>query len=64
MPKMKSHSGTKKRIRITKTGKMLRENAGTHHFFTKQTKRGKRAKTADSQIVKGVKKSIKRALGV
>jgi len=64
MPKLKSHSGTKKRVRITKTGKMLRGNAATHHFLRNQTKRGKRAKTADSEIRKGVKKSIKKALGV
>ena len=64
MPKIKSHSGTKKRIRITKTGKMLRGNASGNHFLMKQTKRGKRAKATDSQIVKGNKKSIKRALGV
>jgi large subunit ribosomal protein L35 len=64
MPKMKTHSGTKKRIRITKTGKMLRGNAGGNHFRMNQTKRGKRAKTADSDIVKGVKKSIKKALGI
>jgi large subunit ribosomal protein L35 len=64
MPKLKTHSGTKKRIRITKNNKILRGNAGTHHFQMKQTKRGKRAKTADSQINGGLKKSIKRALGV
>lgn len=64
MPKMKSHSGTKKRIRITKTGKMLRGNAAGNHFQMKQTKRGKRAKTTDSEIRGGMKKSIKKALGV
>ncbi|MCL1929646.1 50S ribosomal protein L35 [Candidatus Saccharibacteria bacterium] len=63
MPKIKSHSGTKKRVRFTKTGKMLRGNAGKNHFQMKQTKRGKRAKATDSQIVKGIKKSLKRALG-
>ncbi|MDR1300184.1 MAG: 50S ribosomal protein L35 [Candidatus Nomurabacteria bacterium] len=64
MPKLKSHSGTKKRVRITKTGKILRGNAGTRHFKRNQTKRSERAKATDSQIKGGMKKSIKRALGV
>ena len=64
MPKMKTHSGAKDRVRITRTGKMLRGNAGSNHFRMNQTKRGKRAKVADSQITGGIKKSIKKALGV
>lgn len=63
MPKMKTHSGTKKRIRITKSGKVMRGNAATHHFLSGQTKRGKRAKAADREITGGMKKAIKRALG-
>lgn len=64
MPKLKSHSGTKKRIRIAKSGKMLRGNAATHHFKRNQTKRALRAKSVDSEITGQIKKSIKRALGV
>ncbi len=63
MPKMKTHKGTAKRVKQTKSGKLLRENAGTHHFFTKQTKRAKRAKATESQITGNNAKSIKRALG-
>jgi large subunit ribosomal protein L35 len=63
MPKLKTHSGTKKRIRFTKNGKMLRGNAGTHHLLRNQSKRGKRAKVADTAIKGGVKKQLKRALG-
>lgn len=64
MPKLKSHSGTKKRIRITKNGKMLRGNAATHHFKRSQTNSALRAKSIDSKITGKIKKSIKRALGV
>ena len=43
MPKLKTHKGTAKRVRITKSGKLLRGNAATHHKLAAQTKRGKRA---------------------
>jgi large subunit ribosomal protein L35 len=64
MPKLKTHKGTAKRVRITKSGKLLRENAATHHKLSSQTKRGKRAKSADSQITNKIARNIKRALGV
>ena len=63
MPKLKTHKGTAKRIKQTKTGKLLRENAGTNHFRMNQTKRGKRAKTTESQVTGKNAKSIKRAIG-
>lgn len=64
MPKLKTHKGTAKRIRITKTGKMLRRNAATHHKLAHQTSRSKRAKVADSQIKGSAKQTIRRALGL
>ncbi len=35
MPKMKTHSGAKKRFRITKSGKIKRGQAGKSHILTK-----------------------------
>ena len=64
MPKLKTHKGTAKRVRITKSGKLLRENAATHHKLMTQTSRGKRAKTADSQIHGKIAKDIREALGM
>jgi large subunit ribosomal protein L35 len=33
MPKNKTHSGTKKRVRITGSGKLLRQQGGLRHNF-------------------------------
>ena len=37
MPKMKSHSGTKKRFRVTGSGKLMRAKAYKSHILTKKT---------------------------
>ena len=42
MPKMKSHSGTKKRFRRTGTGKLMRAKAFKSHILTKKTTKRKR----------------------
>ena len=33
MPKMKTHSGTKKRFRVTGSGKVMREQANRRHLL-------------------------------
>ena len=60
MPKLKTHKGTSKRIRLTKSGKLLRR----HHKLAHQTARSKRAKKADTKINGSAKQTIRRALGV
>ena len=43
MPKLKSHSGAKKRFNLTKTGKVERAKAYKSHILTKKdTKRTRR----------------------
>ncbi len=42
MPKMKSHSGTKKRFRVTGSGKIMRAKAFKSHILTKKTTKRKR----------------------
>lgn len=58
MPKMKSHSGTKKRFRRTGTGKLVRGKAYKSHILTKKStkrKRGFRQETviasADAKVI-------------
>ena len=64
MPKLKTHSGTKKRITITKTGKVLRRRATGHHFLEKKSASRKR-KFAGVEEIKGKQvKTLKRRLGV
>ena len=42
MPKNKTHSGAKKRFRITGTGKVMRQQAGLRHLL--EVKSGKEAR--------------------
>ena len=46
MPKMKTHSGAKKRFNLTKTGKVKRAHAFKSHILTKKdTKRVRRLRS-------------------
>ena len=42
MPKIKTHSGAKKRFKLTKSGKVKRAHAFTSHILTKKTTKRKR----------------------
>jgi large subunit ribosomal protein L35 len=37
MPKMKSHSGVRKRVKITGTGKLMRQQGGLRHNMEKKS---------------------------
>ncbi|MCL1830249.1 MAG: 50S ribosomal protein L35 [Oscillospiraceae bacterium] len=42
MPKIKTHSGAKKRFNVTKSGKIKRSHANMTHNFTKKSRKKKR----------------------
>jgi len=42
MPKAKSHKGSKKRFRVTATGKLKRHQAGKKHLLSHKTGKRKR----------------------
>ncbi|MDR1589992.1 MAG: 50S ribosomal protein L35 [Oscillospiraceae bacterium] len=42
MPKIKTHSGAKKRFKLTKTGKVKRAHAYKNHILNKKTTKRKR----------------------
>jgi len=42
MPKMKTHRGSAKRFRVSKSGKILRSKAYKSHILTKKTSKRKR----------------------
>lgn len=42
MPKQKSHSGAKKRVRVTGSGKIMMNRAGRNHLLQQKSKRQKR----------------------
>ena len=39
MPKMRSHSGTKKRLKVTGSGEFKRQQAGTRHLAPGKTQK-------------------------
>ena len=42
MPKMKTHKGTKKRFRLTASGKAKHRQAGTSHLAARMSKKRRR----------------------
>jgi len=62
MPKLKTHSGAKKRFNLTKTGQVKRAHAYKSHILNKKTtkrKRGLRKNTlADETNVAAIKRMI------
>ena len=42
MPKMKTHKGTKKRVKVTGTGKFMLRHSGKSHILTKKSKKRKK----------------------
>ena len=58
MPKMKSHSGTKKRFRRTGTGKLMRAKAFKSHILTKKTTKRKRTFRQEGEIAAADKKVV------
>ena len=64
MPKLKTHKGTAKRIKLTSTGKLTRRRAFGNHMLSKKSKSRKRRINTPALITGGMAKNIKRALGV
>jgi len=64
MPKIKTHKGTAKRIKITGTGKLTRRRAFGAHLLAKKSK-GRKRNINSTAFVKGaMAKNIRRVLGV
>lgn len=68
MPKNKTHSGTKKRIRLTKNGKkgarIFFEHTNNVHKFHEKTNPEKRRVSKDQEVSKADRKLIKKLLGI
>lgn len=63
MPKLKSHSGTKDRVKITKTGKVLHSHATSNHLLEKKSAARKRRFAVQTPITGKSAKNIKLRLG-
>jgi len=64
MPKLKTHKGTAKRIKLTTTGKLVRRRASGTHLLAKKSKSRKRAIKKSAIVTGSMAKNVKRALGV
>jgi len=62
MPKMKTHRGAAKRIKVTGTGKWKRGQAYTSHILTKKSPKRKRNLRKASLISAGDMKRVKQLL--
>ncbi len=63
MPKQKTHSGAKKRFRLTKNGKVIRQRMGMNHILEKKSSTRKRRLNQETTLSGGDAKRIKRLLG-
>jgi len=63
MPKNKTHSGAKKRFRVTGTGKLMREQAGARHLLEHKSSRRTRRLAADLVVSPHDAPRIKKLLG-
>ena len=64
MPKMKTHSGAKKRFRVTGSGKLMREQAGKRHLLEHKSSRRPRRLSSDQPVAQADVKPTKRLLGM
>lgn len=63
MPKNKTHSGTKKRIRVTGSGKLMREKTNKRHLLEHKSSRRTRRLSQDQVVAPADVKRMKKLLG-
>ncbi len=63
VPKMKSHSGAKKRFRKTATGKLRARHSFSSHILEKKSPKRKRAFGIDRDISPSDTKRVRKLLG-
>lgn len=64
MSKNKTHSGAKKRFRVTGSGKIMREKAGKRHLLEHKSSRRTRRLSRDEAVAKADQKNVRRLLGL
>ena len=63
MPKVKTHSGSKKRFRLTATGKVRGRSAFSSHILEKKSPKRKRRLGSPADIAKADERRVKILLG-
>ena len=63
MPKKKTHSGMKKRVKVTGTGKLLTERAGKRHLLEHKSSRLTRRLSGTEELAPSDAPRVKKLLG-
>ena len=63
MPKMKTHSGTKKRVKVSVKGKLVREQANRRHLLEGKNRKRTRRLAKNTEVSAADTKQTKRLLG-
>lgn len=63
MPKIKTHSGAKKRFKVTGSGKVMRERTNKRHLLEGKSSRRTRRLSVPKQLSKPDTKTAERLLG-
>lgn len=62
MPKQKTHSGAKKRFKVTGSGKIMREQAGKRHLLERKSSKLTRRLTGEVEVAPADRSRIKKLL--
>ncbi len=63
MPKQKTHSGAKKRFKLTGSGKIEKQHSGLRHNLEGKSSRRTRRLTGEATVSRADTKVIKKLLG-
>ena len=63
MPKQKTHSGAKKKFKVTGTGKLLRRSANQSHNLEHKSPKQKRKFSKNHAVDTANEKTVERMLG-
>ncbi len=64
MPKQKTHSGAKKRFKVTGSGKIMREQTGVRHYLEHKPSTFTRRRSGEVELAPADRKKIKKLLGL
>jgi large subunit ribosomal protein L35 len=64
VPKIKTRKAFAKRIRVTKTGKLMRVAAWQSHLLEHKSQKRKRTYENEQPVHKSDRKEVRRALGI
>jgi len=63
MPKLKTHKGTKRRMKVTGTGKVMRRKAGSGHLLSVKSPKRKRGYRKDAHVSPALARKAKILMG-